>query len=396
MFGSIKPAAKLQSSFDGRILRYKLPPEKNIDFDAQRFFSGSRGFCAGAVLREGNSFFYQIDTAGMTPIGQIQLTIPQTKGFLEALAYVMGYISSSNGSFDNLVLAPDRIYLSAAGYSFVYVPVKRKSDRKKAKIDSDVKGLLNRLVQNNRLFYDFLNASFPGDNIIADLSAFAQWIVLPAAAKTAQSGPISSPQTPAPAADDDEGETTLFSAPTVADDDEGETTLFSAPTVEDDDEGETTLFSAPTVADDDEGETTLFGAPTVEDDDEGETTLFGAPTVHGDGSAGAAPAAGAPGHFAGPGINLIRVISGEVIPIPPEGTVIGSAQTQGHTLIPNRSISRSHAQIIIENGAVFIKDLGSTNGTAVDGIPLTAGDRAQVFDGSFVTFGSESLHISIK
>ena len=39
--------------------------------------------------------------------------------------------------------------------------------------------------------------------------------------------------------------------------------------------------------------------------------------------------------------------------------------------IDHPSVSGSHAQIIVENGTVIIKDLGSTNGTYVNRAPVT-------------------------
>lgn len=51
------------------------------------------------------------------------------------------------------------------------------------------------------------------------------------------------------------------------------------------------------------------------------------------------------------------------------------------------SVSRKHARIIVSPAGVTLEDLGSRNGTFVDGQKLTA--RHLLVDGSTVTFGSE-------
>ncbi|MHB0939134.1 MAG: FHA domain-containing protein [Armatimonadota bacterium] len=58
--------------------------------------------------------------------------------------------------------------------------------------------------------------------------------------------------------------------------------------------------------------------------------------------------------------------------------------------IPNRFVSTHHARIVPENGAWVLEDLGSTNGTLVNGEPLDSpyplkpGDRVMVGDTEFI------------
>ena len=58
--------------------------------------------------------------------------------------------------------------------------------------------------------------------------------------------------------------------------------------------------------------------------------------------------------------------------------------------IPNRFVSSHHARLYPHEGALLIEDLGSKNGTLVNGEPvasaraLAAGDRIQVGDTEFV------------
>lgn len=56
-------------------------------------------------------------------------------------------------------------------------------------------------------------------------------------------------------------------------------------------------------------------------------------------------------------------------------------------IIPDYAISGKHAQIRFENSAFFVQDLGSTNGTSVDGRPLTPLKEEQIREGSLVKFG---------
>jgi pSer/pThr/pTyr-binding forkhead associated (FHA) protein len=52
-----------------------------------------------------------------------------------------------------------------------------------------------------------------------------------------------------------------------------------------------------------------------------------------------------------------------------------------------QSISRRHAKIIAFRGLHLIEDLGSTNGTSVNGCPLNQGQRAPLQPGDHITLG---------
>lgn len=56
--------------------------------------------------------------------------------------------------------------------------------------------------------------------------------------------------------------------------------------------------------------------------------------------------------------------------------------------ITDPGISRRHAEIRLEGGEYVVTDLGSTNGTIVDGRPVR---RASLYDGSRVQFGRTTL-----
>lgn len=63
--------------------------------------------------------------------------------------------------------------------------------------------------------------------------------------------------------------------------------------------------------------------------------------------------------------------------------------------LPEPTVSRRHAQVLVENGTVFVEDLGSTNGSAVAGQPARAGERVVAHDGDILKFGSVLLTVSL-
>jgi two-component system cell cycle response regulator len=62
--------------------------------------------------------------------------------------------------------------------------------------------------------------------------------------------------------------------------------------------------------------------------------------------------------------------AGRVIPLNAGTHVIGRTD-EAHIVIPHNSVSRSHVEIVVRpSGKVFARDLGSTNGTRVNGTPV--------------------------
>ncbi|MCB1033927.1 MAG: FHA domain-containing protein [Acidobacteria bacterium] len=54
---------------------------------------------------------------------------------------------------------------------------------------------------------------------------------------------------------------------------------------------------------------------------------------------------------------------------------------------PHQALSRHHARFSVEGDRVWLTDLGSTNGTFVDGEALTAGDAVEIRPGQRLAFG---------
>ena len=78
------------------------------------------------------------------------------------------------------------------------------------------------------------------------------------------------------------------------------------------------------------------------------------------------------------------------------GTDIGTLSGSGRITLRNSSISRRHAGISIDRNRVFVTDYSSTNGTFMDGVEITPGQKTEVYNGSFLSFGNETFQILIK
>lgn len=53
-------------------------------------------------------------------------------------------------------------------------------------------------------------------------------------------------------------------------------------------------------------------------------------------------------------------------------------------LLGHGTVSRKHARITVENGKAWVEDMGSTNGTTVDGRKLAPGEKVELGDGAEV------------
>ncbi|NNE44222.1 MAG: SpoIIE family protein phosphatase [Gemmatimonadetes bacterium] len=62
--------------------------------------------------------------------------------------------------------------------------------------------------------------------------------------------------------------------------------------------------------------------------------------------------------------------------------------------LPSQTVSRSHAQVVLEGDSVFVVDLSSLNGTRVNGENVDAGGRREVSSGDMIEFGSVMLRLT--
>ena len=66
--------------------------------------------------------------------------------------------------------------------------------------------------------------------------------------------------------------------------------------------------------------------------------------------------------------------------------LIGKKKSQSDRVIPDETVSRIHARIARRGGRSVICDMGSRNGTSVNGRPLVGREEAVLSDGDIVTF----------
>ena len=72
--------------------------------------------------------------------------------------------------------------------------------------------------------------------------------------------------------------------------------------------------------------------------------------------------------------------------------VIGRGQ-QASFRIPHGQISRRHCELLESKGSVFIRDLGSTNGTMVKGTMLPSKTKVPIRSGSVIRLGDLAFRI---
>lgn len=77
----------------------------------------------------------------------------------------------------------------------------------------------------------------------------------------------------------------------------------------------------------------------------------------------------------------------------PQGYVIGRAADQCELVVPHPTVSRRHAKLSLAGEALQVEDLGSTNGTAVNGTTLKAGTPVALHAGAKLRLGDVELVI---
>jgi predicted component of type VI protein secretion system len=74
--------------------------------------------------------------------------------------------------------------------------------------------------------------------------------------------------------------------------------------------------------------------------------------------------------------------------------VIGRAETDDVALrLPADYVSRRHCELLERDGGVVLRDLGSTNGTVLDGQPVAAGVEVAVASGSTIQIGGYRIRV---
>ena len=80
----------------------------------------------------------------------------------------------------------------------------------------------------------------------------------------------------------------------------------------------------------------------------------------------------------------------------PAGAIVGRDPVGSTHVIADPSVSREHARFYVEDDALYVEDLASTNGTAINGRLLAARRGARIEAGDTVTLGSVTVTIDLK
>ena len=78
------------------------------------------------------------------------------------------------------------------------------------------------------------------------------------------------------------------------------------------------------------------------------------------------------------------------------GVVIGRDPSGSSHVVVDPSVSREHARLSVEGGELCVEDLGSTNGTFINGRRLESGERARVTDGDELELGAVRLRAELR
>lgn len=98
--------------------------------------------------------------------------------------------------------------------------------------------------------------------------------------------------------------------------------------------------------------------------------------------------------FGAPAVQLPVLVEagGREHPLRPGLNVIGRL---GDIAVDDSRVSRKHAQVRLTDGALDLEDLGSTNGTKLNGQPLAAGVAQGLANGDVISLGGLELTVSL-
>ena len=98
--------------------------------------------------------------------------------------------------------------------------------------------------------------------------------------------------------------------------------------------------------------------------------------------------------FGAPVVRLPMIVdaNGKEQPLRPGESVVGR---EADVSVPDGRVSRRHAMLVSANGQITIEDLGSTNGTKVDGAALTAGEKRVLRGGETISFGGAEVRLAM-
>lgn len=98
--------------------------------------------------------------------------------------------------------------------------------------------------------------------------------------------------------------------------------------------------------------------------------------------------------FGAPAVQLPMLVdsTGKEHPLRPGTTTIGR---EGDIMLVDGRVSRRHAQIVNDSGALRIEELGSTNGTLVNGVKVEPGSPKTLAGGETLSFGGVEARVAL-
>ncbi len=98
--------------------------------------------------------------------------------------------------------------------------------------------------------------------------------------------------------------------------------------------------------------------------------------------------------FGAPVIKLPMIVdaSGKEQPVRPGENVVGR---EADVSIVDGRVSRRHAMLTSQHGQITLEDLGSTNGTKIDGQALTAGEKRVLKGGETISLGGAEVRLAL-
>ena len=421
-----------------------VPETTEVDLDAlNRLSSGHAvGFCTCRYAAENGCHVFTFDHRNAPSAVSIKYNDAEAKLLLTSLHRAIWNASQSGLAVSNIIMDPTCVFRGGNGFLFLYLPVRMAKDP--TDIDRLILDFLKNIKGKHTIFKSLLKTIKQTGNAMTALEIYAR-SDNSVTAETAGSERLNKPQESgrllaseeettvlSQARYGSEGETTVLSQARY--DSEGETTVLSQANY--DSEGETTVLSQANY--DSEGETTVLSQARY--DSEGETTVLSNKDAYGyeEQVNTADPKSGTryldheelsrmvKQSYAEDSREKQPTLSGNAFPeyykineaphthrqtvqvflvsadnrgkyeIAESGTDIGTLSGSGRITLRNSSISRRHAGISIDRNRVFVTDYSSTNGTFMDGVEITPGQKTEVYNGSFLSFGNETFQILIK
>lgn len=87
---------------------------------------------------------------------------------------------------------------------------------------------------------------------------------------------------------------------------------------------------------------------------------------------------------------LLSTAGDQTIDLPASGVIVIGRAATSDVPIYDPTISRRHAEVSLENGGVQVRDLGSSNGTFLNGSRI---EEAVAVDGDVIAFGKVAFHV---